>query len=59
MFAELIEWIRMLDREVAFLFAIPFVVAIAGLIAIRKPQPRRVRAEGVGAPRTARTQAAS
>jgi hypothetical protein len=42
MFAELIEWVMSLDREFAFLLALPFVVAIAGFIAeaVRTREPR-------------------
>lgn len=30
---ELIEWLMALDRPFAFLLALPFVVALAGLVA--------------------------
>ena len=35
MFAELIEWVMNLDREFAFLLALPFAVAAAGFVAER------------------------
>jgi len=31
MLGELVEWIVNLDRDMAFLFALPFMVAAAGL----------------------------
>ena len=47
MFAELVEWVMNLDREFAFLLALPFLVALAGLLADakgrtarREPSPR-------------------
>ena len=52
MFAELFEWVMNLDREFAFLLALPFVVAAAGFMAesVRghgrlenpRPEPRDV-----------------
>ena len=33
MLNELVEWVVSLDRDMAFLFALPFIVAVAGLIA--------------------------
>lgn len=41
MFGELLEWILNLDREFAFLLALPFAVAIAGLLshAVRERKP--------------------
>jgi hypothetical protein len=33
MFGELVEWVLNLDREFAFLLSLPFLVAIAGLLA--------------------------
>jgi hypothetical protein len=43
MFAELIEWVMNLDPGFAFLLALPFAVALAGLLAegVRKPSRGR------------------
>ena len=58
MFAELIEWVMNLDREFAFLLALPFAVAAAGFLAERmrshdrrekpRPEPRDVRVGHIG-----------
>jgi hypothetical protein len=58
MFAELIEWVMNLDREFAFLLALPFVVAVAGILAERmrahdrreksRPASRDVRVGHIG-----------
>ena len=51
MFGELVEWVLNLDREFAFLLALPFVVAIAGLLShvIRSGKTPGVAREDAGA----------
>ncbi|HYC48613.1 MAG TPA: hypothetical protein VED01_24320 [Burkholderiales bacterium] len=53
MLGELMEWVMNLDREFAFLLALPFAVALAGLLAekLRSRKAARVEREDAGAVR--------
>jgi hypothetical protein len=48
MLGELLEWVLNLDREFAFLLALPFAVAIAGVLseALRNRTSREPRGYG-------------
>jgi hypothetical protein len=41
MLGELFEWVVNLDRQFAFLLALPFIVALAGLLAHAVTERRR------------------